>query len=94
MGTLNRTFAMPGSTWTPRLNRFVWQNPIGGSAPTQVEQAKDRFSAGLADTIELVQAQEARATAEQDYISAMYSYQLARAGLARATGAAEQSIRQ
>jgi outer membrane protein TolC len=55
-------------------------------------QAGDRFRAGLADTIELVQAQEALATAEQDYISAMYSYQLARAGLARATGTAEKSI--
>jgi len=59
-----------------------------------LQQARDRFGAGLADTIELVQAQEAAATAEQDYISAMYSYQLARVGLARATGAAEQSIRQ
>ena len=49
-----------------------------------MEQARDRFNAGLADTVELVQAQESVATAEQDYISAMYSYQLARAALARA----------
>jgi outer membrane protein TolC len=62
-------------------------------AADTLEQARDRFGAGLADTIELVQAQEAAATAEQDYITAMYSYQLARAGLARATGTAEQSIR-
>jgi outer membrane protein TolC len=61
-------------------------------AADTLEQARDRFGAGLADTIELVQAQEAAATAEQDYISAMYSYQVARAGLARATGTAEQSI--
>jgi outer membrane protein TolC len=57
-------------------------------AAETVEQAGDRFRAGLADTVEVVQAQESQATAEQDYISAMYSYQLARAGLARATGAA------
>jgi outer membrane protein TolC len=61
-------------------------------AAETLEQAGDRFRAGLADTVELVQAQESLATAEQDYISAMYSYQLARAGLARATGAAEKSI--
>jgi len=62
-------------------------------AADTLEQARDRFSAGLADTVELVQAQESVATAEQDYISAMYSYQLARAGLARAVGGAEKSIR-
>ena len=62
-------------------------------AADTLEQARDRFSAGLADTVELVQAQESLATAEQDYISAMYSYQLARAGLARAVGEAEKSIR-
>ncbi len=61
-------------------------------AAETLEQAKDRFTAGIADTVELVQAQESLATAEQDYISAMYSYQLARAGLARAIGAAEKSI--
>jgi outer membrane protein TolC len=61
-------------------------------AAETLEQAGDRFRAGLADTVELVQAQESLATAEQDYISAMYSYQLARAGLARATGAAEKSV--
>ena len=61
-------------------------------AAETLDQAKDRFGAGLADTIELVQAQEGVATSEQDYISAMFSYQLARAGLARAIGAAEQSI--
>jgi outer membrane protein TolC len=61
-------------------------------AADTVEQARDRFNAGLADTLELVQAQESAATAEQDYISAMFSYQLARAGLARAVGGAEKSI--
>lgn len=63
-------------------------------AADTLEQARDRFNAGLADTVELVQAQESVATAEQDYISAMYSYQLARAALARAVGGAEKSILQ
>ena len=55
-------------------------------AADTVEQAGDRFRAGLADTLEVVQAQESQAAAEQDYIGAVYSYQLARVGLARATG--------
>ena len=63
-------------------------------AADTLDQARDRFNAGLADTVELVQAQESVATAEQDYISAMYSYQLARAALARAVGGAEKSILQ
>jgi len=61
-------------------------------AADTLDQARDRFNAGLADTVELVQAQESVATAEQDYISAMYSYQLARAALARAVGGGEKSI--
>ena len=50
------------------------------------------FKAALSPMLGLyLVAQESLATAEQDYISAMYSYQLARAALARATGAAGQS---
>ncbi len=61
-------------------------------AADTVEQAWDRFRAGVADTVEMVQAQESLTAAEQDYISAMHTYQLARVGLARATGAAVKSI--
>jgi outer membrane protein TolC len=57
-------------------------------------QARDRFAAGVADTIEVVQAQESVATAEQDYISSIYAHNLAKASLARAMGQAEQGIQQ
>ena len=61
-------------------------------AAETLDQARDRFRAGVADTVELVQAQESVATAEQDYISALYAFNLARVSLGRATGQTEQSI--
>jgi outer membrane protein TolC len=57
-----------------------------------LQQARDRFAAGVTDTIEVVQAQESVASAEQDYISGLYSHYLARLSLARATGNAEKGI--
>jgi outer membrane protein TolC len=57
-------------------------------------QARDRFAAGVADTIEVIQAQESVAAAEQDYISSLYAHNLAKASLARAMGQAEQGIQQ
>lgn len=55
-------------------------------------QARDRFRSGVSDTVELVQAQESVATAEQDYISALYAFNLAQVSLARAVGRTEQGI--
>jgi outer membrane protein TolC len=65
-----------------------------GLAQDTLTQARDRFAAGVADTLEVVQAQESVASAEQDYISSLYSHNLAKASLARAIGQAEQNIRQ
>ena len=63
-----------------------------GLAAETLQQAQDRFRAGVADTIEVVQAQESVATAEQDYISALYALNLARVSLGRAVGQTEQGI--
>ena len=54
-----------------------------------LSQARDRFNAGVATTVEVVQAQEQVASAESDYISSLFSYNLARLTLARAIGDAE-----
>ncbi len=54
-------------------------------------QAQDRFSSGVADNLEVVQAQESVASAEQSYIASLYSYNLAKVSLAQAVGVAEQS---
>ncbi len=63
-----------------------------GLAADTLQQARDRFRAGVADTVELVQAQESVATAEQDYISALFALDIAEVSLARATGQTEQGI--
>lgn len=57
-------------------------------------QAQDRFAAGVVDNLEVVQAQEAVATANESYISSLYSHNVAKVALARAIGFAEQGVRQ
>jgi outer membrane protein TolC len=65
-----------------------------GLANDTLQQSRDRFAAGVADTVEVVQSQEAVASAEQDYINSLYAYNLSKATLARAMGQADQNIRQ
>jgi outer membrane protein TolC len=55
-------------------------------------EARDRFAAGVATTVEVVQAQQQLAAAESDYISSLYSFNLAKLALARATGEAENNF--
>ena len=55
-------------------------------------QARDRFNAGVATTVEVVQAQEQVAGAESDYISGLFSFYLAKLSLARASGEAEAQL--
>lgn len=57
-----------------------------------LSESRDRFSAGVATTVEVVQAQEQVASAESDYISSLFSFDLARLSLARATGEAEADL--
>jgi outer membrane protein TolC len=63
-------------------------------AERTLTQARDRFASGATDNIEVVQAQEAVASANESYISSLYAYNLARVELARATGSAERGFRQ
>jgi outer membrane protein TolC len=57
-------------------------------------QSRDRFTAGVADTVEVVQSQEAVASAHEQYISSLYSYNYAKISLARALGLAEQGVKE
>jgi outer membrane protein TolC len=57
-------------------------------------EARDRFSAGVASTVEVVQAQEQVAAAESDYISSLFAFNLARLSLARATGESAAALPQ
>ncbi len=61
-------------------------------AHQQLTQAQDRFAAGVTSNLEVVQAQEAVATANENYISSLYAHNAAKASLARAIGGAEQLI--
>lgn len=57
-------------------------------------QARDRFTSGVADNLEVVQAQESVATASQSYIASLYSFNLAKISLAQTLGVAEKSALQ
>ena len=63
-------------------------------AEQTMTQARDRFTAGVADNLEVVQAQEAVAAANESYISSLYAHNLAKVELARAVGFAEEGVRQ
>ncbi|MGA9353758.1 MAG: TolC family protein [Terriglobales bacterium] len=56
-------------------------------------QSRDRFSAGVTDTVEVVQSEESVASAHEQYISSLYSYNYAKISLARALGLAEQGVK-
>ncbi len=58
-----------------------------------LDQARDRFTAGVADTIEVVQAQGSVASANDNLIAALYAHNLAKVSLARALGLADQQIK-
>ena len=63
-----------------------------GYAHETLSESRDRFAAGVATTVEVVQAQEQVASAENDYISSLFSFDLARFSLARAMGVAEADL--
>jgi outer membrane protein TolC len=57
-------------------------------------QARDRFTAGVTDNLEVVEAQDSVALANENYISSLYSHNVAKVLLARAIGFAEQGVKQ
>jgi len=62
-------------------------------AEQTLTQSEDRFSAGVADNLEVVQAQESVASAHENYIQALYAHNLAKIEIARAIGDAEQGVK-
>jgi outer membrane protein TolC len=57
-------------------------------------QARDRFTAGVTDNLEVIEAQDALASANENYISSLYSHNVAKVLLARSIGFAEQGVKQ
>ena len=62
-------------------------------ADQALEQSQDRFTAGVADNLEVVQAQEAVASAHENYIQSLYFHNLSKVELARAIGDAEEGVK-
>lgn len=61
-------------------------------AEEALRQSQDRFTAGVTDNLEVVQAQEAVAGAHESLISSLYSHNLAKVSYARAIGRAEEGV--
>jgi outer membrane protein TolC len=61
-------------------------------ATQTLEQSRDRFISGVTDNIEVVQAQDVLAIANDTYIASLYSHNLAKISLARAIGVAESGF--
>ena len=57
-------------------------------------QSRDRFAAGVTDNLEVIQAQEAVASAHENLISSLYLHNIAKVSYARALGRAEQGVLQ
>jgi len=57
-------------------------------------QAQDRFAAGVTDNLEVIQAQEALASAHENYIASLYAHNVAKVEFAKAIGSAEEGVKQ
>lgn len=62
-------------------------------AEQALAQSQDRFGAGVADNLEVVQAQEAAASAHENYIQSLYAHNVAKVALARSIGNAEEGVK-
>lgn len=58
-------------------------------AAEQLVQARDRFAAGVANNLEVIQAQQAVAVAEESFLTSLYFFNLSKASLGRAIGSAQ-----
>jgi outer membrane protein TolC len=64
-----------------------------GLAKEELTQAQDRFQAGVASNIDVVQAQDSVASATESYIASLFDHNVAKAAMARALGVAEVSYK-
>jgi outer membrane protein TolC len=62
-------------------------------AEQALAQSQDRFTAGVADNLEVVQAQETVASAHESYIQSLYAHNLSKVELAHAIGDAEEGVK-
>jgi outer membrane protein TolC len=62
-----------------------------GLANETLARSKDRFTSGVTDSVEVVQAEQSLASANDQYITSLYDHNLAKLSLARALGVARTS---
>ena len=63
-------------------------------ANENLTRSKDRFSSGVTDSVEVVQAEQSLASANDQYITSVYSHNFAKLSLARALGVARTNYQQ
>jgi outer membrane protein TolC len=64
-----------------------------GLAEQTLKESRDRFVAGVTNTVEVVQSQQTVADANENLISAQYQLNVAKVELAHALGIAEQGVK-
>jgi len=57
-----------------------------------LDLTRQRYDAGVTDSVEVVQSHEGVASADLDYITSLFAHNLAKLSLARAIGRAEESF--
>ena len=62
-------------------------------AQQTLAQSQDRFAAGVTNNVEVIQAQQQLASANEQYIASLYAHNIAKVLLARAIGDAEQAVK-
>ncbi|HMF76087.1 MAG TPA: TolC family protein [Bryobacteraceae bacterium] len=73
-----------GQVEVARRNREVTRQTL--------ELTRQRFDAGVTDSVEVIQAQESVASADLDFINSVFSHNVAKLSLARATGNAAEKL--
>jgi outer membrane protein TolC len=63
-------------------------------ANENLTRSKDRFTSGVTDSVEVVQAEQSLASANDQYITSLYDHNLAKLSLARALGVARTNYEQ
>jgi outer membrane protein TolC len=61
-------------------------------AQKTLEQARDRFANGVTNNLEVVEAQQDVAAANENYIASLFAHNLAKLALLRALGTAQHDM--
>ena len=80
---LTRDRYAPPPEWNPRDERWYQRT---------LDQARDRFLNGVTNNLEVIEAQQDVAAANENYISSLFAHSLAKLTLLRAMGSAQKDV--